>query len=62
MQVTPEIFFAVLGGAFVVGGLIWKGATKLTSIESKVDKALEWIAEQKSSASHASPRKKAARK
>jgi len=58
MTFTPEAVYGALGAAVVVGGLIWKAATKLSSIESKVDKALEWIGEQKAAVTQ--PRQKKA--
>lgn len=47
MQLTVEM--VVVGAPLIASivAVVWKAATKLSSIESKVDKALDWIAEQK---------------
>ena len=47
MVVTTEMVAGALGVIITIGALVWKAATKLGSIESKVDKALDWINEQK---------------
>jgi hypothetical protein len=61
MQLTVESVVIAVPIVVTIGGLIWKASSKLTTIESKVDKALEWIAEQKQSTPVKTRRKRVSR-
>lgn len=47
MQLTVEAVAAAVPLVCGLGALIWGAARKLTTIENKVDSALEWIGEQR---------------
>ncbi len=62
MQLTVEMVVVGLPLISGVVAIVWKAATKLSAIESKVDKALEWITEQKAQIAPAQPARKRSRK
>ncbi len=64
MQLTVEMVVVAMPIIAGTVAVVWKAATKLSSIEGKVDKALEWISEQKNAAlsAPAQPARKRSRK